>query len=963
MLGSLVISKARSAVAKLVPDQANKRYDIHIVSGVSAEDMNAAEKGTLRDGRLVHPANPERDGVSIQVIRKDYKDHNRANRNGLRLWTKQDVVPRSDDIFTERLYCIQWITKGTISKARQETFFASVRPEDMLREQAVIELVEKNLSAWQQNGLVPDMEIETGEKTDEPIRTRGWSHWHHFFHPRHLHIFATTRAAANKLSGVPEGAIVIGLLKALDWGNRGCRFGTGAARESISNLFSNQALNTLYNYGVRSAWGLLDHVMLDFGEAPARPITGSVKSHAAVDVVGDFDIVVTDPPYADAVNYQEITEFFISWIKTQPPSAFRDWAWESKRGLAIQGSDEKFRTDMVAAYRAMAAHMPDAGLQVVMFTHQDAGIWADLAAIMWAAGLRVTAAWNVVTETESALKEGNYVQGTILLVLRKRLGGGNAKRMDIEEQIEAEVDRQLAALNALDDDWTSERLYTDGDLQLAAYAAALRAVELHDLIALLAKGTTHVLGKEGSRSWASDTAMGYLTGETPWPEDPTERWGLLRNPLPPASEDPLYRNVRTALDMPDARVDGPRFEDLSRGQRSQVRAEFERLATQSNPIIRRVIRRSRAMLEQAGLLPRIGVVIHPRPEDGLPSALFTKEGLEMGLAFRQAYDAAIRFCALYAKLRPAAGFMKTILLRRIGSSVAAGLATTRALLAGSTAGTALDEEEDLYPSEREKFPLTPDEVATLREVEANLLAVLDRGALDPKIEVILRYLEDGRWLADHGTIAFSQFYDTAEFVGQNLARRFPKQPVAIYAGGGRSFVLQGDERRRTDRNVIKGLVQSGDIKLVSATDAACEGLNLQRLGSQINVDLPWNPSRLEQRKGRVQRIGQPRAEIHVANLRYAGTYEDEVYGALSERFEDIFKVLGQLPDSFEDDWVDAVLRDRSAISMFPSRVALTRPPVERRYWRDIADDAGLDWEGTEKILSSRDIEEFMRKSW
>lgn len=146
-------------------------------------------------------------------------------------------------------------------------------------------------------------------------------------------------------------------------------------------------------------------------------------------------------------------------------------------------------------------------------------------------------------------------------------------------------------------------------------------------------------------------------------------------------------------------------------------------------------------------------------------------------------------------------------------------------------------------------------------------------------------------------------------------------------------------------------------------DAACEGLNLQRLGSQVNVDLPWNPSRLEQRKGRIQRIGQPRPEIHVANLRYAGTYEDDVYGALSERFEDIFKVLGQLPNSFEDDWVDAVLKDRDAVKLFPMRVEQIRSPVERRYFRGIADDVGLNWEGTERIISSRDIEEFMRKGW
>jgi adenine-specific DNA methylase len=50
---------------------------------------------------------------------------------------------------------------------------------------------------------------------------------------------------------------------------------------------------------------------------------------------------------------------------------------------------------MVDCYRNLAAHMPDDGAQIVMFTHQNTGVWADLALILWAAGLRVTAAWTL----------------------------------------------------------------------------------------------------------------------------------------------------------------------------------------------------------------------------------------------------------------------------------------------------------------------------------------------------------------------------------------------------------------------------------------------------------------------------------------------------------------------------------------------------------------------------------------
>ncbi len=106
-----------------------------------------------------------------------------------------------------------------------------------------------------------------------------------------------------------------------------------------------------------------------------------------------------------------------------------------------------------------------------------------------------------------------------------------------------------------------------------------------------------------------------------------------------------------------------------------------------------------------------------------------------------------------------------------------------------------------------------------------------------------------------------------------------------------------------------------------------------------------------------------RDAVHVLNLRYAGTVEDEVYAALSHRFGDIFAVLGQLPDAFEDDWIDAVLKDRSAVRHFSQRIDTTKPPMELRYLRDVADDHGLDWEYTEKVLSSRDIDDWMRKGW
>lgn len=494
----------------------------------------------------------------------------------------------------------------------------------------------------------------------------------------------------------------------------------------------------------------------------------------------------------------------------------------------------------------------------------------------------------------------------------------------------------------------------------------LEAVEVWDLISALAQGAPHVLGTgSDGGEWMREECVRYLTGQRNWPANDTNRWALFRNPLPPAIEHRVFGDIRNDTSLATHDIVGPRFDDLGPDVRGEFLQEFETIAPRSNPIVRRIVRRTRPMLEEKGLLKRIGVITHPRPGDGLPTWLTSVngEGLEMGPAFTAAYEAAERFSALYALRHPAAGFLKTILLRRIGSSALAGLMTARHLLGKLDDTVSEDEKSEERDPTADNPPPDPEERAMLEEIERNLVAVVEGSGVDPKVQVILHYLREHDWLEKNGAIIFSQYVTTAEWVLGALTEAFPSEPVALYAGGAASFVQQGTERRATGREQIKAAVQKGDIRLVCATDAACEGLNLQRLGAQINVDLPWNPSRLEQRKGRVQRIGQVRDNIDVLNLRYAGTVEDDVYAALSDRFGDIFAVLGQLPDGFEDQWIDAVLTDRAAVKNFSQRVERAKPPMVLRYLKDIADDEGLDWEYAEKVLSSRDLDRWMREGW
>lgn len=211
---------------------------------------------------------------------------------------------------------------------------------------------------------------------------------------------------------------------------------------------------------------------------------------------------------------------------------------------------------------------------------------------------------------------------------------------------------------------------------------------------------------------------------------------------------------------------------------------------------------------------RIAVLPHPKASDGLSSTLFDGTGLAMSLAFKEAYAAAEAFSRVYAARQPGAGFLKTILLRRIGSSAKAGLDTARHLL-GRLEGELVPEQErgDEKSPETEKPVLEGEELQLLRDVERNLASVVDGADIDPKVKVVLHYLQQHGWLEKNGAIIFSQYFTTAEWVAEALCAEFPSEPVAVYAGGAASFIQQGTERRAAGREHIKAAIQSGDIRL------------------------------------------------------------------------------------------------------------------------------------------------------
>ncbi len=478
LLPTRVISPKQKCIVELRPNRASKSFDFVVRNGVSAKDLMAAETGTFVDQRVVYELDGETVTVPFREVRGDYRDRDGRNANRLRLWDRSDISPRPDDVLRERLYCIQW-SSSAAAGGRSETFYAAPTPDDLSREHAVREYVRENLDGWMADGVVADMMIEPGEKTDEPIRTRGWTWWHHLFHPRQIALIAHVQQHVRKHANAAK--LLFFIPRVLDNNSKLCRWkpSQGGGLGSPVNTFDNMALNPLLNFGVRGVMGNRSLVGGVRGNGPFAD-AGRIKVCPANEVTDAQDVWITDPPYADAVCYHEITEFFIAWLRKGLPEPFGNWLWDSRRPLAVKGTGEEFRVSMVGVYARLSNHMPANGLQIVMFTHQDASVWADMAQIFWGSGLQVMAAWYIATETSSELKKGGYVQGTVILVLRKRTEPESGYKDEIVQEVRAEVAEQIDTMAGLNQNLKGsgriENLFEDADLQMAGYAAALRVL-------------------------------------------------------------------------------------------------------------------------------------------------------------------------------------------------------------------------------------------------------------------------------------------------------------------------------------------------------------------------------------------------------------------------------------------------------------------------------------------------------
>ena len=256
-----------------------------------------------------------------------------------------------------------------------------------------------------------------------------------------------------------------------------------------------------------------------------------------------------------------------------------------------------------------------------------------------------------------------------------------------------------------------------------------------------------------------------------------------------------------------------------------------------------------------------------------------------------------------ADVRNAVGFVMTVYRRRIASSFHA-LGTTlrnRLRAMGAADSDLLAPVDEDLPDDETVEVLDAEEVADLQRDAllaeermdiAALLTAVESLPPDTKQRTLVEMLDA---LGDDGykqVMVFTQYADTMDFLRDRLSE-LGKWRLMCYSGRG-GEIADGGLWRTIPRDDAKRRFREGQADVLLCTDAAAEGLNFQFCGALVNYDMPWNPMRVEQRIGRIDRLGQANPQIRIVNLHYEGTVETDVYPALRGRIKLFESVVGKL---------------------------------------------------------------------
>lgn len=445
------------------------------------------------------------------------------------------------------------------------------------------------------------------------------------------------------------------------------------------------------------------------------------------------------------------------------------------------------------------------------------------------------------------------------------------------------------------------------DLWRALYLASATPMQMHpheawDLVELLG-----LPGKWGEQAFFFTQYFTYLG-------DPPERrgWKLICDMLADYFSDPLAerdteleRQVDDALGWADAwtvtgMAGNPPSPDL-RAQFPNAASEWmEKWARRHTPIRDRVFRNTRKTMrayQAAGIIPASIVI---------PYRHVTDEFIPLTPNERKLYDRIEEYIRRHYnayksdKATKALGFIMTVYRRRLTSSFEAIKQSLQRRLDVLEQGKSLadlltdDDGADLENSlfDPETFDVRADQLKKeIGELRSFLNDLGDITGEDTKAKKLVEDLAES-FKTYTSAVVFTQYTDTMDYVRERLLSAGYRQ-VGCYSGrGGEIYDTVAKDWNPVTKAEIKTRFRNGGIEVLIGTDSMSEGLNLQTSGRLINYDMPWNLMRVEQRIGRIDRIGATYEHLQISNYFYEDTVEEQVYKGIKEDYDDFTNILG-----------------------------------------------------------------------
>jgi len=275
---------------------------------------------------------------------------------------------------------------------------------------------------------------------------------------------------------------------------------------------------------------------------------------------------------------------------------------------------------------------------------------------------------------------------------------------------------------------------------------------------------------------------------------------------------------------------------------------------------------------------------------------------------RALYDAvedyiSTQYAQASGQKKSAVGFVMTIYRRRLASSVTALVSTLEKRMAGQQQQLEEDaaacEDDDITGElslDLEGIQSAFQDASLQGELDA-IGVLLDQArplvGQDSKGAAFLEAIDELQAQGYKQVIVFSQYTDTVDALKELLIGA-GRTSLMAFTGRGGEILQKGGVWKALNREATKRGFKEGKAEILLCTDAAAEGLNFQFCGALINYDMPWNPMRVEQRIGRIDRIGQTHQQMQIINLHLDGTVEADVYRALKGRIAMFEQVVGKL---------------------------------------------------------------------